>query len=74
MDEVDRMAFVMTERNATSEEVLSRAKGEGQGLNNKLDMARGLFDSILTKLENPGSDATDVSVTMNPLGGILGAS
>ena len=31
MDEVDRMAFIMTERNATSEEVLSRAKGEDDG-------------------------------------------
>jgi len=38
-------------------------------------MARGLFDSILTKLENPDSDdAANVSVTMNPLGGVLGAA
>lgn len=77
MDEVDRMAFIMTERNATSEEVLTRAKGEGDGLGNKLDVARGLFDSILFKLENPedGDDQASGGVSVSqPLGGLFGAA
>jgi len=72
MDECDRLTFVLQERNATSEEILSRAKGEGAGLESKLDLARGLFDGIMNKLEHPEDGSESISVTQ-PLGGIFGA-
>lgn len=49
MDEVDRLSFVLTERNATSEEVLSRAKGETEGLSNRSD-DNGRTTAMLTML------------------------
>ena len=71
MDECDRLTFVLQERNATSEEILSRAKGESEGLQTKLDLARGLFDGIMNKLENPSSDAENIRIAQ-PFGGIFG--
>eukprot|EP01052_Picozoa_sp_SAG31_P006458 SAG31_NODE_297_length_18175_cov_68.266659_14_plen_679_part_00 len=78
MDEVDRLSFVLTERNATSEEVLSRAKGETEGLSSRLAEARSMFDSIIGKLESPAdgtasSTKVDVKLAQVP-GAILGAA
>jgi chromosome segregation ATPase len=62
MDETDRLQFVLTERNATSEEVLSRAKGETEGLSSRLAEAKSMFDSIVDQLENPERPTSRVDV------------
>ena len=72
--EVERLGFFITESNAQSEEVLVRASVEQQSLQEKLAAARGLFNTIFTRLSDPvleGSAAPDGVQMMQGTSGAL---